>query len=43
MGSIIRINVSETTYQEIKDDFACEYRGEIEVKNRMPLKMYFLA
>ena len=37
-----RINISETTYQEIKNDFTCEYRGEIEVKNRGPLKMYFL-
>lgn len=27
----------------IKDDFPCEYRGEIEVKNRGPLKMYFLS
>lgn len=38
-----RINISETTYQEIKDEFTCEYRGEIEVKNRGPLKMYFLV
>jgi class 3 adenylate cyclase len=38
-----RVNLSETTYQEIKDEFACEYRGEIEVKNRGPLKMYFLS
>ncbi len=38
-----RINLSETTYQQIKDEFACEYRGEIEVKNRGPLKMYFLS
>ena len=37
-----RINLSETTYQQIKDEFACEYRGEIEVKNRGLLKMYFL-
>ena len=37
-----RINLSETTYQEIKDEFSCEYRGEIEVKNRGSLKMYFL-
>jgi adenylate cyclase len=37
-----RVNLSETTYQEIKDEFPCEYRGEIEVKNRGPLKMYFL-
>jgi class 3 adenylate cyclase len=38
-----RINLSETTYLQIKDEFACEYRGEIEVKNRGPLKMYFLS
>jgi adenylate cyclase len=38
-----RINISETTYQEIKDEFPCEYRGEIEVKNRGILKMYFLS
>lgn len=37
-----RINLSETTYNEIKDEFICEYRGEIEVKNRGQLKMYFL-
>jgi adenylate cyclase len=38
-----RINLSETTWQEIKDEFPCEYRGEIEVKNRGLLKMYFLS
>jgi adenylate cyclase len=37
-----RINLSETTYQQIGEDFPCEYRGEIEVKNRGLLKMYFL-
>ncbi len=38
-----RINLSETTYLKIKDEFVCEYRGEIEVKNRGMLKMYFLS
>jgi class 3 adenylate cyclase len=38
-----RINLSEFTWQEIKDAFPCEYRGEIEVKNHGPLKMYFLS
>jgi class 3 adenylate cyclase/Tfp pilus assembly protein PilF len=38
-----KINISETTYEEIKDEFPCEYRGEIEVKNRGMLKMYFLS
>ncbi len=37
-----RINLSETTYQKIKDEYPCEYRGEIEVKNRGLMKMYFL-
>jgi class 3 adenylate cyclase len=37
-----KINISEFTYQHIKDSFDCEYRGEIEVKNRGMLKMYFV-
>ncbi|MDH3246796.1 MAG: adenylate/guanylate cyclase domain-containing protein, partial [Saprospiraceae bacterium] len=37
-----KINISETTYEAIKDEFDCTYRGEIEVKNRGPLKMYYL-
>lgn len=38
-----RTNISETTYQRIKEEFRCEYRGEMDVKNRGALKMYFLA
>jgi class 3 adenylate cyclase len=38
-----KVNLSETTYHDIKEEFSCEYRGEIEVKNRGPLKMYFLS
>jgi len=37
-----RINISENTYALIKDSFACEYRGEIEVKNIGRMKMYFV-
>jgi class 3 adenylate cyclase len=37
-----RINVSENTYQLIKDTYDCEYRGEIEVKNKGKMKMYFV-
>ena len=37
-----RINISENTYAIIKDAFVCEYRGEIEVKNRGVMKMYFV-
>lgn len=38
-----RINLSEVTYQLIKDEFDCEYRGSIDVKNRGDWKMYFLS
>jgi class 3 adenylate cyclase len=38
-----RINLSESTFLEIQDEFPCEYRGEIEVKNRGALRMYFLS
>ena len=31
------------TYNEIKDEFPCEYRRKIEVQNRGLLKMYFLS
>ncbi len=37
-----KINVSENTYALIKDFFNCEYRGEVEVKNRGKMKMYFV-
>jgi len=42
MSTSGKINISETTYQEIKERISCTFRGEIEVKNRGPLKMYFL-
>lgn len=37
-----RVNVTEQTYDLIKSDFECEYRGEFQVKNRGKLKMYFV-
>jgi len=37
-----RINISENTYELVKDVFQCKYRGEIEVKNRGMMKMYFV-
>ena len=37
-----KINISETTYALVKDKFACEYRGEIDAKNKGKLKMYFV-
>ncbi len=37
-----KINVSENTYQLIKEDYCCSYRGEIEAKYKGKLKMYFV-
>lgn len=37
-----KINVTENTYLLIKDYFDCEFRGEIEVKNKGTMKMYFV-
>lgn len=36
------INISESTYELVKDDFNCSYRGVFDVKNRGKLKMYFV-
>lgn len=38
-----KINISENTFALVKDRFNCEYRGEIEVKNRGMMKMYFVT
>lgn len=37
-----KINISENTYQFVKGEFDCEYRGEIESKDGRELKMYFV-
>lgn len=41
-SDIGRINISENTYELVKDQFECEYRGEVEVKNQRILKMYYV-
>jgi class 3 adenylate cyclase len=37
-----KINISYATYELVKDSFNCTYRGEIDVKNKGTLKMYFV-
>jgi adenylate cyclase len=37
-----KINISENTFAIVMDAFDCEYRGEVEVKNRGMMKMYFV-
>lgn len=37
-----QINISEGTYQQIKDQFHCMYRGEIQAKNKGMVAMYYV-
>ncbi len=37
-----KINISEYTYELIKDKYDCEYRGQVHVKNKGMMKMYFV-
>ena len=37
-----KINISQTTYELVKNKFRCTYRGEVEAKNKGLLKMYFV-
>ncbi|MBI1225094.1 MAG: tetratricopeptide repeat protein [Bacteroidetes bacterium] len=41
-GPIGEINISEATYKLVRNDFECEYRGELEVKNKGKLGMYIV-
>ncbi|NJB87834.1 class 3 adenylate cyclase/Tfp pilus assembly protein PilF [Lewinella marina] len=37
-----RINISDLTYELVRDQFACTYRGRVEAKNGEQLNMYFV-
>ncbi len=37
-----RINISESTYQLVKDKFTCTHRGKILAKNKGEIDMYFV-
>ena len=38
-----KINISGSTYELVKDDFKCTYRGKIEAKNKGEVDMYFVS
>jgi adenylate cyclase len=42
-GRVGKVNISETTYELVKDKFSCEYRGEVEAKGKGVMKMYFVG
>lgn len=37
-----RVNISETTYALVREQFKCTYRGEVDVKNKGMMKMYYV-
>lgn len=37
-----RINLSEETYQKIKNYFNCSFRGKMSIKNKEDINMYFI-
>lgn len=37
-----KINISQTTYELVKDHFDCEYRGKVQAKNKGEIDMYFV-
>ena len=38
-----KINISQNTYEIIKEKFKCEHRGKIEAKNKGEINMYFVG
>ncbi len=41
-GEVGMVNVFMSTYEAIKEYFECEYRGEVEAKNKGKIAMYFV-
>ncbi|MCD6010957.1 MAG: hypothetical protein K0Q79_819 [Flavipsychrobacter sp.] len=37
-----KINISQSTFDLVKDKFSCTYRGEIDAKNKGGMNMYFV-
>jgi len=41
-GEAGKIQISEEFYRYIKDDYDCMHRGQIEIKGKGPMDLYFL-
>lgn len=37
-----KVNISQTTYQLVKDQFPCKYRGKVAAKGKGEIDMYFV-
>ena len=41
-GQIGRVNISAYTYDRIREEYECEYRGKVEAKGKGAVDMYFV-
>ncbi len=41
-GEIGRVNISEATFELVKNNFNCIYRGRVHAKNKGEIDMYFV-
>jgi class 3 adenylate cyclase len=41
-GEIGKVNISESTFDLIKDEFQCVHRGKLAAKNKGEIDMYFV-
>jgi adenylate cyclase len=41
-GEAGKINISQSTQEQVKEDFQCTYRGKISAKNKGEVDMYFV-
>jgi adenylate cyclase len=41
-GAAGQVNISQTTFEQVKDHFDCEYRGKITAKGKGEVEMYFV-
>jgi len=37
-----KINISETTWEQVRDTFNCTFRGKLPAKNKGEIAMYFV-
>lgn len=42
-GDVGKINISETTFEKVKDIFQCQHRGRINAKGKGEIDMYFVC
>jgi class 3 adenylate cyclase len=41
-GEVGKVNISQNTFEKVKDQFKCLHRGKIEAKGKGEIDMYFV-